>query len=219
MNPNINMTMPTGVHQMFLHKDFQQRIVVWHTDEDPMEYDRMGALHMFPACGYNGDVQLTGTDVVNLGKIIGEHKENGHMVFDLYKYEHGDVRFTLGPVTVSEPLGDVRWDMGRCGIVVVEKQDLYDRDSALKIVKAEIEDYTHYCNGEVYRAVLENSILGSGWEETGIVTLFGDISRHENPLEKVLCWFDGEPDIRFENWFEMQRGKTITKVEWSTTQD
>lgn len=94
-------------------------------------------------------------DAREIKKII--QKTNQFLIFDLYRYEHGNVIFKVAD---SNPF-NCQFDSGLCGWVVVAKNDVRKEfsctrisqklnDKIKKVINGEMEQYTNYCNGEVY---------------------------------------------------------------------
>jgi hypothetical protein len=80
-------------------------------------------------------------------------KELGDViVIPVYKYEHSGVEVFIENGTMC------RFDTGVTGFYIVSKTDMADENLSLedvyKIVSGELETYTKWCNGEVYRYTL-----------------------------------------------------------------
>lgn len=66
-------------------------------------------------------------------------------VFNLYKYDHGQVHYSITPFSCP-------WDSGQVGVVFVPASFVEHKKTA----EALCEDVTAWCNGEVYGYTIDN---------------------------------------------------------------
>ena len=95
---------------------------------------------------------------------LADAKENGYLIFNLYRYEHGFVAYKIGELNpFSCP-----WDSCQVGYVFVDKSKARDtwmwkRISAKRLAYIEqqvrhmAEIYSAWVNGEIYGFVVEDS--------------------------------------------------------------
>lgn len=122
-------------------------------------------------------------DALKIKSII--EKTNQFLIFNLYRYEHGNVIFE---VSNSNPFND-EFDSGLIGWIVVPKNDIRQEygckriskkilDKIKNVISSEMTTYSHYCNGEVYGYQLIDSenekdscygFFGYDFENNGIL--------------------------------------------------
>ena len=92
------------------------------------------------------------------GEVLAYAKAQGFEVFDLFKYEHGNVCYQVG---VCNPF-ECRFDSGMVGVVMVKRSEFPERKKSDKGLRAKVaaqlcETVTQWCNGEIYGYVVEDS--------------------------------------------------------------
>lgn len=122
-------------------------------------------------------------DAREIKKII--EKTNQFLIFNLYRYKHGNVLFEIGE---SNPF-NCQFDSGLSGWIVIPKNDIRKEygckriskkllDKIKNIISCEMKEYESYCNGEAYGYELINSdgeedscygFLGYDFEKNGIL--------------------------------------------------
>ena len=108
--------------------------------------------------------------ISNVSDLIKLLEENADMVIlPVYGYEHGG--FTIS-CSNGYPYSD-RWDGGQAGFIYTDKPtvlkwcgDVSDwKETAIKNLKAEIEMYDQYLQGDCYGYIVEEQVDGE-WKET-----------------------------------------------------
>jgi hypothetical protein len=99
-------------------------------------------------------------------------KEKGYPLFlQVYLYEHSSSKYSLTPFTCP-------WDSSLCGFMFVSAEQMKEHyhldpeDSygimAMKVVmENELQDYTNFCNGVVYRVIVTDNATGEVINEFG----------------------------------------------------
>ena len=72
-------------------------------------------------------------------------KDNGWQIFPLYKYEHGGVAYSIGPFGCP-------WDSGQVGYILINPNECPQPE---KYATGVCEEFSQWCNGEVYGYVIE----------------------------------------------------------------
>lgn len=119
----------------------------------------------------------------------------GYILFPVYKYEHGLVRYGLGTSS--------GWDSGTVGVIFASKKKIYQefkvkritkeiRNKVVKLFEGELETYTDYANGEVYGYIVES------FDGTEIDSCYG-FYNFDMTINDVNDYF-GLSD--FDNWKE-----------------
>ena len=108
--------------------------------------------------------------------IVADAEEAQHIWFWVEKYEHGQVHFS---VANTRGYPDRMWDVGVCGIFVPcdDVQRRYHKDKykrggkalarqeAIRDSNLMLQEYTNWCNGEVYGVVITVIDLATGEAE------------------------------------------------------
>lgn len=116
------------------------------------------------------------------------HDEDLHVIeiHPIYRYEHGNVSYKRGTAQ--------GFDYSNCGFYFVTTQSIsgetHTAESLAKAIDAELEEYTRWCNGEVYEYLLkdENGEDVDGWR--GGFASMEDIA--EDIKSNGINDFDGE---------------------------
>lgn len=114
-------------------------------------------------------------DALEIKNIL--EKTNQFLIFNLYRYEHGNCIYKIAD---ENPFG-CRFDSGLAGWIVVPKNKVRNEyscqritkkivDKVLSVVSSEMDIYTDYCNGDVYGYF---SVDSTG-EEDSCFGFFGD---------------------------------------------
>ena len=83
------------------------------------------------------------------------HDEDLHVIeiHPIYRYEHGNVVYKRGTTN--------GFDYSNCGFYFVTAQSIsgsiWDAERIAKAIDRELEEYTHWCNGEIYCFTLYNN--------------------------------------------------------------
>jgi len=118
-----------------------------------------------------------------------ELKEKVLYIAPVYRHEHGNVIYRRGTAE--------GFDVSNCGFYIVTKKsshiDTFSKSIAEKIIDQELETYTNWCNGEVYRFTLFDED-GEYVDDCGGFYDIEDIREHlpeewkEEPLEQYVVW-------------------------------
>jgi len=111
---------------------------------DPREDDNFGTLIAFHSrCDYSDNNDWTKEELI-------EHiQEKDILSLPIYLYEHGGIALSTTPF-------HCQWDSGQIGYIFVSHAEIIEwfgelnLEQAEKNLKAEIEEYSNYINGEVY---------------------------------------------------------------------
>lgn len=79
--------------------------------------------------------------------------ERGDYIFPLYKYEHGQVGYSIS--NASYPF-NCPWDGGRVGFIFISKEAATDADNAREIARIHAGVVAEWCNGEFCGYVVED---------------------------------------------------------------
>ena len=134
-------------------------IVTDESCESPREWDNLTVIVTLKN-NHNtiGDFQVN--DSEELREMLKDHKAKYAM--PLYVYDHSGISLKCfeDKSMVGYPYND-QWDAGCIGMVYTTKKllkdnglDKYPKDKVIDQMKAEIETYSHWCNGECYGFVL-----------------------------------------------------------------
>ena len=78
-------------------------------------------------------------------------KANGFICYPVFKYEHGNVAYSLGAFSCP-------WDSGQCGYLLLSRKEWKRRGKRSdSYAKGALESYTSWCNGEVFGYIIEDS--------------------------------------------------------------
>lgn len=132
-------------------------------------------------------------EISNDGEII--LKKSKYRAFNVLKYEHPSVRYYIG--------GSYHDNFDTCpaGIIFMEYDEQLTDEDIRKIVEGKLDEFTDYCNGEVYSYILHNLENGDTDSLTGIYTAKRRIEDDIFDLVNDVC-----PDLKPEDW------KPATKV-------
>jgi len=89
-------------------------------------------------------------DADSLVSRMKEWKELGLAVFLVDRYEHGNVHYSIAK-TANYP--DRQWDVATCAIYALPKE--FTGEDAAEFANSILDEYSSWCNGEVYGAVWE----------------------------------------------------------------
>jgi hypothetical protein len=125
--------------------------------ESPREWDNLGKMICFhnrynlgDKHNYNAD-DYSGWEEIKQAII---KKENPAVILPLYMYDHSGIAISTSPFSC-------RWDSGQIGFVLASKKQALEEFGGVRvsskkkveiesIIKAEVETYTKYVEGEVY---------------------------------------------------------------------
>jgi hypothetical protein len=150
---------------------------------NPREWDNLGTM----VCGHRryrlGDEQAKNTELYSNWEEWREGELGKDVIaLPLYLYDHGGL--AINTTGFSCP-----WDSGQVGWIYVTKEKVREeygvrrvtkkiRDRVLAVLKAEVEEYNRWLQGDVYGFVLENTegkeiascwgFFGTNWKENGL---------------------------------------------------
>jgi hypothetical protein len=76
--------------------------------------------------------------------VVAWAKENKFICYPVFKYEHGNVAYSLGAFSCL-------WDSGQCGYLLLSRKEWKRRGrKSDSYARAALSTYTSWCNGEVY---------------------------------------------------------------------
>jgi len=128
------------------------RVLKVYYDDDPVSPRESSNLGIM-VCDHPrlnlGDVQIKSQEEYD------EHLKKAAVALPLYIYEHGNVSISTGP----NPFDAQGWDTSRIGTIYTTKErirecfgdDVPSREKLEEHLRGELEVYTQYLNGEVYR--------------------------------------------------------------------
>lgn len=128
---------------------------------DPREWDNLGKFLVPPRCEY---VPAEAENILNWEDAEDDEKTldaAGYLYLPVYVYDHSGVAYNTTGFSCP-------WDSGQIGYYVVSKSDLRKeygckritakiRKIALRTMRAEVETYGAYRNGEVYQFTIEDA--------------------------------------------------------------
>lgn len=168
------------------------RLIKIFIDENafsPRENDNLGTMICFHKRYNIGDVghQFKSSDYSSWEELEKDLVANGYaVILPIYMYDHGGVTISTSPFSC-------RWDSGQVGYIAVKKKKLYEEygvkrltkkiiDIAEGVLKAEIEEYDNYLQGNVYGFISYEEgeevdscwgFIGDNFEENGLYDYAG----------------------------------------------
>lgn len=146
-----------------------------------------------------------------------ERDEMFAVILPVYRMEHGNVAYSTG--SFNDP-----WDSGQCGYIVMTREKAeseYIKDSVEEMVKkaterlkAEVEIYSHWANGDVYEFIIEKAeectCCGNvQWEQVdSCMGYYGWDFTESGLKEQVISSLKGEVFLSDED-----RAEILKKVE------
>lgn len=148
---------------------------------DPREYDNAGKMYCWHRRYSLGDEQpdqspdeicrellqdWTGEFIPDelSGDELREKLEQNCVMLPLYLYDHSGLAMNTGGFSCP-------WDSGQVGFILISRPDAIDewgeawRERAEAVLRAEVEEYNRYLQGDVYRFIAEERDLPDGqWE-------------------------------------------------------
>lgn len=137
--------------------------------------------------------------------ICDKFDKKGYILYPVSRYEHGMVRYYIGD---SEG-----WDTGVVGVIFAEKEKIYKefgvkkiskkiREKVEKVFEDELEIYTNFANGDVYRISVED-FDGKELESSG--DIYGDLYLIEEAIKVAQDFMESfmgteEKDDDFHGW-------------------
>lgn len=143
-------------------------------DFDPLnprkEYDHAGTMVCWHSRYNLGDKNPFDTPQ----DALDHFKEHNSVFLPLYLYDHSGVTISTKPFSCP-------WDSGQAGFIYADQETIAKewgnkpeaRDKAIKYLKAEVETYDQYINGQVYGFVIEDS-KGEEIEDGSCWGFYGD---------------------------------------------
>jgi len=110
-----------------------------------------------------------GMDAQDISNLVESLK--GGLLMPVYCYKHGNIAFSTGPFSCP-------WDSGQAGFIYMETdtvEDEFDGDleKAEKCLKAEVDTFSQFANGEVYGFVVTSDEAGDGTTLDSCFGFFG----------------------------------------------
>ena len=119
--------------------------------ESPREInDNLGTLIAF-----HSRFDLSDNDYWQKEELINHVEQNDVLALPVYFYEHGGISLSTSEFSC-------KWDSGQVGYIFVSYEDIIkeygklDIQTAIKVLKGEVEEYSQYVNGEVYGYLIYN---------------------------------------------------------------
>ena len=101
--------------------------------------------------------------------------DNGYEVYQLFRYEHGQVAFRAGLSNPGYPFND-QWDAGIEGYALVRREVEDEDEDLLEVANLHLDYLSDWCNGEIYGFTLEDDDgeeLDSCWGFVGMDNCLG----------------------------------------------
>jgi len=134
----------TGIIETIKSNNYVANIRIDDSPFSPREDDNFGTLIAFHS-NYN----LSDNNDWTKEELLEHIQKEGILSLPVYMYEHSGIALRTTPF-------NCKWDSGQIGYIFVLHQDIKERlgeldlEQAEKNLIAEIEEYSQYCNGEVY---------------------------------------------------------------------
>jgi hypothetical protein len=114
-------------------------------------------------------------------------KENGFIVYPVFKYEHGNVLYKTSPFSCP-------WDSGQSGYLFLSRKEWKRKSKRSDSYAAAIlESYSDWCNGSIFGYIIEDS---NGDELDSVWGFIGDSD---------YCLSEGKSQAEFYNRQETER--------------
>lgn len=156
------------------------RILYDENCPNPREWDNLGTMVCFHGRYNLGDKH----HYTSPQEFVDEVREDKAIILPLYLYDHSGL--AMNTTGFSCP-----WDSGQVGWIFVTKERVREeygvkritrkvRDRVIAALKAEVEEYNQWLQGDVYGFVLEDEegnmvdscwgFFGTNWEENGMAS-------------------------------------------------
>ena len=149
--------------------------------DDPGNWDNLGKMVCFHNRYDLGDKTDLTFDSFNGWEELENYlikEKQAEVIAPLYMYDHSGIRIKIGDFYgCGLAQGHARFDSGQIGFVYVDKETLKEeynvnritkkiKDTARKVLEAEVDNYDKYVSGQVYGFVAEGKegeTIGSCW--------------------------------------------------------